>query len=202
MKFVKLNIHKHDLNKVAELIYETELSIFRPLIGKNRKIATQNIKKLIKEGNNTFGHEHIYVVSDKNEDVFGILVSFCGKETSMWNDFKAYFKVLEFYSFLKYVVKGTLINELLTASVGKDEYYLSNIAADSSHRGQGIGTYILENAFNVAEKKGCRRVILDVTLDNVGASRLYERFGFKVYGKKNPKWIFKGKGTFNMEHFV
>jgi len=202
MKFVKLNIRKHDLNKVAELIYETELSIFRPLIGKNRDIAIQNIKKLIKAGNNTFGREHIYVVINENEEVIGILVSFYGRETSFWNDFKAYFKILKFYSFLKYLVKGTLINELLTASVGKNDYYLSNIAVDPHHRGQGIGTYILENAFKAAEKKGCKRVILDVTLDNVGASRLYERFGFSVYGKKDPKWIFKGKGTFNMEHFV
>lgn len=202
MKFKKLDINKHDIDKVSKLIYETELAIFRPLIGKDRDRATQNIKKLIKAGNNTFGLEHIYVVSDENGNVLGILVSFCGRETSFWNDFKAYFKVLGVYSFLKYVVKGTLINELLTASVGENDYYLSNIAVDPRCRGQGIGTFILENAFKVAEEKGCRRVILDVTLNNLGASRLYERVGFKVYGKKNPKLIFNGEGTYNMEHFV
>ena len=202
MRFSKLNIAKNDLNEVSRLIYETELKIFRSLLGKDENEATENIKKLIIAGNNTFGHEHIYVVSDENDEMLGILVSFCGRETSFWNDFKAYFKVLDFYSFLKYVVKGTLINELLTASVGKNDYYLSNIAVDPNHRGQGIGTFILENAFKVAKKKGCRRVILDVTFGNLGASRLYERFGFKVYGKKDPKLIFKGKGTYNMEHFV
>lgn len=202
MKFVKLDINKHDLDKVSEWIYETELSIFRPLIGKDKNEAMENIKKLIKARNNTFSQEHIHVVSDENENVLGILVSFCGRETSRWDDFKAYFKVLNFYDFLKYVVKGTLIDELLTSSVGKNDYYLSNIVVDPRRRSQGIGTFILENAFKVAEEKGCRRVILDVTLDNIGASRLYERFGFKVYGKKDSKWIFKGKGTFNMEHFV
>lgn len=202
MKFVKLDTNKHNLNKVAELIYETELSIFKPLLGKDKNEAVENIKKLIKEVNNTFSREHIHVVSDGDEDVLGILVSFCGKETSMWNDFRAYFRILDFFSFLKYVVKGTLINELLTASVGKSDYYLSNIAVDPQFRGQGIGTYILENAFKLAEKKGCRRVILDVTLYNVGASRLYERFGFRVYGKKTPKIIFNGEGTYNMEHFI
>ncbi len=201
MKFVKLDISRHDLNKVSELIYETELSIFRPLLGKDKNEAIENIKKLIKEKDNTFSHEHIHVVCD-DETLLGILVSFCGRERTMWDDFRAYSKILDFYSFLKYVVKGTLINELLTASVGKNDYYLSNIAVDPQFRGQGIGTYILENAFKVAEKKECRRVILDVTLNNVGASRLYERFGFKVYGKKDPKLIFKGKGTYNMEHFV
>ena len=202
MKFVKLDISRHDLNKVSELIYETELSIFRPLLGKNKNEAVENIKKLIKEVDTSFSHEHIHVVSDEDENLLGILVSFCGREISIWNDFKAYFRILNFYDFFKYMIKGTLINELLTASVGKNDYYLSNIAVDPQFRGKGIGTYILENAFKLAEKKRCRRVILDVTLNNVGASRLYERVGFKVYGKKNPKIIFNGKGTYNMEHFV
>ncbi len=202
MKFLKLDISKHDLNKVSELIYETELSVFRPLLGKDKNEALENIKKLIMGRDNTFSYEHIHVVSDEDETILGILVSFCGRETSIWSDFKAYFKILNFYSFLKYVIKGTLINETLTASVGKYDYYLSNIAVDPQFRSQGIGTYILENAFKLAEEKGCRRVILDVTLYNVGASRLYERFGFKVYGKKTPKLIFKGQGTYNMEHFV
>jgi ribosomal protein S18 acetylase RimI-like enzyme len=202
MKFVKLDIDKHDLNRVSELIYETELTIFKQLLGKNESEAVQNIKKLVKLGNNSFGHEHIHVVSDEEENILGILVSFCGRETSLWSDFREYFKVLNFYNFLKYAVKGTLINELLTASVGKNDYYLSNIAVDPQFRDQGIGTYILENAFKTAEKKGCKRVLLDVTLNNEGARRLYERFGFKVYGKKDPKLIFKGKGTLNMSHFV
>ncbi len=202
MKFVKFDISRHDLNRVSELIYETELSIFRPLLGKNKNEAIENIKKLIKEKDNTFSHEHIHVVSGEDENLLGILVSFCGRETSTWNDFKAYFRILNFYDFLRYVIKGALINELLTASVGKDDYYLSNIAVDPQFRGQGIGTYILENAFKLAEKKRCIRVILDVTLNNAGASRLYKRIGFKVYGKKSPKLIFKGKGTYNMEHFV
>lgn len=202
MKFVKLDTNKHDLNKVSELIYETELTIFKQLLGKNESEAVQNIKKLVESGSNTFGHEHIHVVSDENEDILGILVSFCGRETSLWNDFKAYFKVLSFYNFLKYAVKGTLINESLTASVGKNDYYLSNVAVDPKFRGQGIGTYILENAFEAAKSKGCKRVLLDVTGNNEGAQRLYERFGFKFYGKKDPKLIFRGKGTLNMEHFV
>ena len=201
MKFVKLDTNKHDMNKISELIYETELTIFKQLLGKNEDEVVQNINELVKSGNNSLGREHIHVVSD-DENILGILVSFCGRETSLWSDFKEYFKVLKFYNFLKYAVKGTLINELLTASVGKNDYYLSNIAVDPQFRGQGIGTYILENAFKDAEKRGCRRVLLDVTLNNEGAQRLYERFGFKVYGKKDPKLIFKGKGTLNMEHFV
>ena len=201
MKFVKLDTNKHDLNKVSKLIYETELTIFKQLLGKDEKDATENIRNLVELGNNYFGHENIHVASDENENMKGILVSFSGKETSLWNDLKAYFKVLNFYDFLKCAVKGTLINESLTASLGKDDYYLSNIAVDPQYRGHGIGTYILENAVKTAEDKGCRRVVLDVTFKNKGAKRLYERFGFKVYSKNTPK-LFKGHGTLSMEYFV
>ncbi len=202
MIFEKLDINKNDLNKVSELIYETELDVFKPLLGEDKNKALENIEKLVKSENNLFGHENIHVVSDENGNVLAILLSFCGRETNLWADFKAFFKILNFIEFLELMVKGIAINELLTSEVGPDDYYLSNIAVDPLYRGQGIGTYILENAFKLAEDKGCRRVILDVTLGNEGALKLYEKFGFKVYGKKNPKLIFKGQGTYNMEHFV
>lgn len=202
MKFEKLDITSHDLKKVSELIYETELAIFRPLLGKDKNKALENIEKLIKSENNLFGHENIHVVSDEDGNVRGILVSFCGRETSLWADFKAFFKILNFYDFLKLMIEGTTINELLTSKVGPDDYYLSNIAIDPLYRGQGVGTYILENAFKLAKEKRCGRVILDVTWGNEGALRLYERFGFKVYGKKSPELIFKGEGTYNMEYFI
>ena len=36
MEFTKLDINKHDLNKVAELIFETEPELFSLLFGKNK----------------------------------------------------------------------------------------------------------------------------------------------------------------------
>lgn len=202
MKFVKLDINKHDLDKVSKLIYETELSLFTSLLGKSEDEALKNLKTLIKTGNNSFGYENIHLAVDEDENMLGILVAFSGRETSLWNDFKAFSKVLSLREFLKYVVKGTIINELLTASVGKNDYYLSNVGVDPAFRGQGIGTYILENAYEIAKEKGCKRVILDVTFKNEGALRLYERFGFKVYGKMDGRWLWKGQGTYNMVHFV
>ena len=197
MKFEKLDLKRHDLNKVSKLIYETELEVFRSLLGKEEDEVTQNIKRLIKLGNNSLGHENIHVV--KHANVIGILVSFSGKETSLWKDFKAYFKILNFNKFLKYMVKGTAISELLTTSVGRNDYYLSNVAVDPTFRGQGIGSYILKNAIKLAEDAECQRLILDVTMDNEGALRLYKRSGFKVYDKNIAEWIFKGQGTWSIE---
>lgn len=199
MKFEPLNIEQHDLGKVSELIYETELVIFRSLIGKDETEAIGNITRLIRMRNNLFGSENIHVVSDDDHEILGILVSFKGKDVTDWKELKAYSKILDFSGFLKYLIKGTLIDKLLTAKVGSDDYYLSNVAVVPDFRGQGIGTYILENALKLAEEAGCPRVILNVTLKNKKALKFYKRFGFKLNGKNTANWIFKDQGTFDME---
>lgn len=202
MKFEPLNIEQHDLEKVSELIYETELEIFRSLIGKNETEAISNIESLIKSGDNIFGSENIHVVSDGDHEVLGILVSFRGNEVTFWKDLKAYAGILDFPDLLRYLFKGTLIDELLTAKVGQEDYYLSNIGVVHELRGQGIGTYILKNSLKLAEEAGSPRVILNVTLKNEKALKFYERFGFKVTGKSTAEWIFKDQGTFDMEFLI
>lgn len=202
MKFEPLNTEQHDLGKVSELIYETELEIFRSILGKNETEAVKNIESLIRVGDNLFGSENIHMVSDGDHEVLGILVSFRGDEISFWKDLKAYAKILDFSGLLGYLFKGTLINELLTARVGGEDYYISNIAVDPEFRGQGIGTCIVENALKLAKNSGCRKVILNVTLNNEKALKLYERFGFKVNGINTADWIFKGQGTFDMEFLI
>ncbi len=202
MKFEQLNIEQHDLEKVSELIYETELEIFRSLIGKNEVEAINNIESLIKAGDNLFGSENVHVVSDCDHGVLGILVSFRGKDVGFWKELKAHAKILDFPDLLRYLFKGTLIDELLTAKVGQEDYYLSNVVVDPDFRGQGIGTYILKNSLKLAEEVGCPRVILNVTLKNEKALKFYERFGFKVTGKNTVEWIFKDQGTFNMEFLI
>ncbi len=202
MKFEPLNTEQHDLGMVSKLIYETELEIFRAILGKNETEGIKNIKSLIKAGNNLFGSENIHVVSDDDDRVLGILVSFRGDEITFWKEFKAYSKILDFYDLLRYVFKGTLINELLTASIGPGDYYISNIAVDHEFRSQGIGTYILENALKLVEDSGCQKVVLNVTLKNIRALKFYERFGFKVNGKNTAEWIFKDQGTFDMELLI
>lgn len=196
MRFERLNIEKHDLDKISKLIYETELEAFKSLIGKDENDAINNIKKLIKYGNNSFGYDHIHVVSDDKGNVLGILVSFGGGEASYWNDIKVYFKILNFQDFLKLILRGLIINNILITNLDENDYYLSNIAVDTRCRSQGIGSYIIENALKLAKDAGYERVLLDVTLNNGRALKLYERFGFKVYSTN------KVKNTKSMEFII
>lgn len=202
MNFKKLDINTHDLSKVSKWIYETELEIFLPLIGKKELEAIENIKKLIKSKNNVFSHENIHVATDEDENVLGILVAFTGTDVSYGGELRAYYNILDTISFINFLIKGTLIDKWLTSSAGKEDYYLSNIAVDSNYRGQGIGSFIIENAFEIAKKRGCKRIILDVTFKNGDAKRLYECIGFKISVKNANRFIWADKGTYGMEYFL
>lgn len=202
MKFVKLNVNTHDLDKVSKWIYETELEVFRPLIGRNETEAINNIKTLIKSKSNVFSHENVHVVTDSNESILGILVAYSGNDISFLGELRAYYNVLDIFSFLKFLTKGIAIAGLLTTSPGHDEYYLSNIAVDPRFRGQGVGSFVIENAFRLAEEKGFKKVLLDVTFKNEGAKRLYERYGFKIKGKNSNILIWSDKGTYGMEYIL
>ena len=82
MDLIKLDVTKHDLNKISKLIYETDAETFNFYFQKKEK-ASKKILELVKIGDNTLGFENIYVVTENNEDnVFGILVVVKGNESS------------------------------------------------------------------------------------------------------------------------
>jgi len=202
MKFEPLNIEKHDPKKVSELIYETELRTFRSLIGKDESEAIKNIESLICMGNNLFGNENIHVVSDNDNEVLGILVSFKVDDITLWKELKAYSKILNFFDLLKYLFKETLVDGMFTDSFAPGDYYLCNVAVDHSYRGQGIGKYIMANALELADGTTCERVVLRVTLKNEKALKLYKRFGFKVTSKNIAGGFLKDENTYDMELLI
>lgn len=202
MKFVKLNVDKHDLDIVSKLIYDTELELFRFLFGSNEDKAQKNIQKLIIEGKNSFGHDKIHVVSDEDDNVLSILVSYSGSEIDIIDEIKAFFKVMGIIDFLKIVIIGPILIKLLTTDKSDDDYYLSNISVAEEHQGKGIGTFILENSFKIAKEKKCKKIILDVDINNEGAFKLYKRVGFNVYNKRTIKWRGEEIGTFSMEYSI
>lgn len=202
MEFKKLDTSKHDLNKVSMLIYETELELVQSLFGKNQKKAQKNIKKLIYTHKNSFSHDKIYVVTGEKEEVLGILVSYLGDEIKVSEDIKAFLKAMGIIEFLKLALIGLILYKLLFTDKKHDDYYLSNISVDKNHRDKGIGSFILEKSFELAREKNASRVVLDVSLGNERALRLYERFGFRVYDKKSMKWFGEEIGTFSMEKIL
>jgi GNAT superfamily N-acetyltransferase len=55
---------------------------------------------------------------------------------------------------------------------------IQNLGVTPEHRGRQLGTCLLVKALEGFQKAGLRRAFLEVTAQNVGAIRLYQRIGF------------------------
>lgn len=56
---------------------------------------------------------------------------------------------------------------------------VQNLGVTPRHRGLGLGTQLLLQALNGFREAGLARAFLEVTVQNSGALRLYERLGFR-----------------------
>lgn len=57
---------------------------------------------------------------------------------------------------------------------------LYSIAIDPGRQGEGLGALLLAQAESEAIRRGCRRLSLEVRIDNTGAIAFYERHGYRV----------------------
>ena len=57
---------------------------------------------------------------------------------------------------------------------------IQNLGIVPAHRGHGLGSLLLSEALRGFLGAGLDRAYLEVTANNVGALRLYERFGFGI----------------------
>jgi ribosomal protein S18 acetylase RimI-like enzyme len=64
-------------------------------------------------------------------------------------------------------------------------YYICGMAVDDGHRGQGIGTGLLDEAERTGRQLGLEKLSLIVFEQNIGARRLYERHGYAEW-RRHP----------------
>lgn len=81
---------------------------------------------------------------------------------------------------------------------GPGEWYITAVAVTPGARGKGVGAVLLEDAITRARDAGATSVTLDVDDKNVGAQRLYERYGFEVTGASPPARLWRGVCVYRM----
>jgi ribosomal protein S18 acetylase RimI-like enzyme len=75
----------------------------------------------------------------------------------------------------------TLAGILAVTSVLPHTAHIPQVAVAKPYQGSGLGTALLEAAFQELARQGYRDVSLTVTDANAGAVRLYERLGFETF---------------------
>ena len=180
MEFTKFDIKCHDLQNVADLIFETEPDLFSLFFGRNKNKALQNIKKIVQVGQNSFGHENIYLAIENNQ-ILGLTIIYKGGKIDKKIESDTFSDSLDLLSLMRLLFfEKTLINRLLTKNLTEHEFYISNICVDKNYRGKGIGTFLLNKILHEAKKESCTTPILDVSKDNEIAINLYKKTGFEV----------------------
>lgn len=66
----------------------------------------------------------------------------------------------------------------VSTALGARVAILEDMIVDPDFRGRGVGSRLLEYALRISRERECARVTLLTDAGNVGAHRLYERFGF------------------------
>ena len=73
-------------------------------------------------------------------------------------------------------------------SIDDEDFYLQAIAVDKKIRGAGIGRVLMDSIEDQAVATGSARLVLDVSAENTGARRFYERRGFVVDSRWPRRW--------------
>jgi ribosomal protein S18 acetylase RimI-like enzyme len=200
MHLQKMDKKKHDPFRVSELIYEADAETFDFFFG-NKENASQKLGKLVSIGDNNLGYPQIYVVTNDDHQIMGVMVYSAGNKRGTMQELKVLlhnFNILDSLRFLMI----ELVDGIFLSRLEEDDFYYAIVAVDEHFRGQGVGSFILEEGIKLAREKGCRRAVLDVDIENDGALRLYERFGFRKFKERIlslPGWK---KGAFNMEYIL
>ncbi len=200
MKLIKLDLDNHDTQLISEMIYETDMNLFGTFLDKNPVLAVKKLRKLVEAGKNCYGHEHIYLAEDEIGKVLGILVGFRGDEINFKEEARIFWDTMNFKDFLKLTLIKPVYDKMTASSIGNDDFYIGNLVVSNDSRGKGIGSKIIEQSFELGKEKKCKRVLLDVTFENLSAKKLYDRIGFRVCCEKKIWWSNKSEGTYGMEY--
>ena len=160
----------------AQLFDEASEGFFKSMLGKKTYeiIADSFIKP-----NNEYSFENVSVIEYKN-NIVGMVSGYSLAE-------KEGFKKNILFLFPEgakgrirmFSVVGKVLSRFLGPQ-GKDDYYLQSIAVSRKMRRKGLGKRLLKHSREIAIKKGCKTLSLDVSSKNKNAIKSYKIFGMEI----------------------
>ena len=164
---------------IAKLINLAMIEITYQFIGKeDENEANDFIAHFVRQNNNQYSYENIYVIASDKEIIGQICLYDGGKLQALRKPI------------LDKIKQDFKINYQAADETQAGEIYIDTFAVLPNYQGQGIGKKLLEFAIDKVVKQDRKTLGLLVDNDNPAAKRLYERLGFNVvneveiFGKK------------------
>lgn len=176
MEITKLDLTIHDVDRISDLILRADSEIGE---AGHTKDSYRTVSGLIKAGNNSLGHENIYLCTE-DEAIQGIMIAYRGKGGSELRTMLKLLVTLRLSELASYItLTANILHGGYTPGIEEDDFYVSALVVDKGSRRKGIGSLLLSKALETAKERKCKRILLDVNRKNETARALYTKFGFK-----------------------
>lgn len=109
-------------------------------------------------------------------------------------------KEFEDNSFLKHFVyekDGEILGFYIISTIA-DLVEIFTIAVDKDHRGEKIGSRLLDHLIKYAEKVGATEIWLETSTKNIAAINLYQKYGFEIQTIRKNYYQKTGEDAYNM----
>lgn len=215
MELVRFDKDKHDIVDVAHLMASTDFETITHYFPNESYVKVFSFLAL----NGIFDNEECYVFEDrmntkegndsKNHNIYNTKIRALAyietkkSKISRDNIFKLFsiFKTVGIINAVKFIYINYKYSRIL-AEIEEGDIYLAELSVSRNQRGNGIGPIMLNKIIDLARKRGFKRLTLDVESNNSHANYVYEKFGFKTFGKDSIKWNGKKKEMYHMEYIL
>ena len=179
-----LDLSKHDINSVAQLISLSDENINPLLFGKDPE---KTIKKLIELGNNYFSPPYTQCAVYKGQ-IVGIIVGFRVNEKTKLDQrsglsFVKAMGLLSFIGKIPFIIK---LDKVVSGDMDPDGYYIHQLSVDPVFQNRGFGSTIINTKAHEHKK-----LYLHVNYENERAVSFYKKVGFRERSRGSTSY--KGK---------
>lgn len=181
------NGREEDINKLSNLLFETEDFPEEEWGTGDRDILLKRLRKIMKVKGSRVYYKNFRVIRNKNE-VIGLTLAIGGNRLKRLT-FKGDIYLLKMQENIKDKIKFIIgaIGYVFYSECRRDEYYLSNIIIDKSHRGKEYSHLLLKDTEDIAKKYGYSYISLRA--NNEKLVNYYAKCGFKRENMKTRKMI-------------
>jgi len=171
-----------DATAAAELIYRPMGRMADYLFGGDDEDCARDVfAKLFRQPQNRFSYEFTSVL-ELNDEVVGMLLGYPAEivselATSMAKQLR---EIIGWGGMLRLLRRSASL--MAVKEYEPDEFYIFTVSVQPRFQGRGFGKELLLHAEDKARAAGLRKCSLGVTVDNLGAIRLYERFNYRIVG--------------------